>query len=471
MNIVLALPAFDIGSSYNQGQRVVRGVLPPLGVGYIAAELESRGHMVSLQDGSALGVNVSVLVERILAQKPDIVGISCLTKMADEAYKMVRILKKKAPEIMLVLGGAHATSFLDKVLLECPEIDVLVPGEGEIVFANLVDALARNEDYRQINGIVYRNDSGQVVSTPVAPPVKHLDELAHPSRHLYDWSLYRPLPNQARRRPVTTVITSRGCPWGRCQFCFQGGRYSAAYRRRSPENVVEELKQLVQEYGVREILFWDDNFCLNSKWVNRFCDLLDEANLDLTWTVLGRVNTVKEAMLQRIARSGCYSIYYGFESGVQAILDLVQKGTTPDQMRRAVKWAKKAGLEVRGSFIFALPTETPEMAEQSLRFACELNADWVVFFPFHLQPGTPIEAVARAEGTLYEEGLDVHLPSYVPKDYESPEHVAAVVKRAYLKYYLRPRFMMRALWRARNPAVLKNYFAAFRFWLGLMLHS
>ncbi|NIA15477.1 MAG: radical SAM protein [Nitrospiraceae bacterium] len=471
MKIVLILPPFDIASSLGGEQRVVRGVLPPLGLGYIAAAVEARGHTVQLLDGCALQLGAEQLVARALELAPDLVGVSCLSKLAESAYEMVRILKGRAPNVPVVMGGAHVTSFADTILLDCPEIDVLVPGEGEIVFADLVDRMERGEGWHTLDGIVYRDEAGEVVATPTAKPVRRLDDLPHVARHIFDASLYSPLPNQARRKPATTAITSRGCPWGKCQFCFQGGRYASPYRRRSPENVVEELVALARDYGIREVLFWDDNFCANSKWVNRFCDLLDESGVDLTWTVLGRVNTVNEAMLKRIAKSGCYSVYFGFESGLQEQLDLVQKGATLDQARDAVCWARKAGLEIRASFIFGLPTDTPQKAEQSLRFACELNPDWVVFFPFHLRPGTPIEAVARREGTVLKEDVDVHLPSYVPKGYESREQLAAVVKRAYRKYYLRPRFIAGALWRARKPSVLKNYLSAFRYWLELVGHS
>jgi anaerobic magnesium-protoporphyrin IX monomethyl ester cyclase len=469
MKIVLATPVFHTSQSYSGKQRGVRGVLPPLGVGYIAAAAEARGHEIRFLDGCALGISTPELAARMLAEKPDLVGISCLTRFADSARELTQLLKRERPDLPVVLGGAHVTSFPDDILTHWREADILVPGEGEKVFADLADRIAAGEDTHDLSGILYRDENGRTTATPVATPVADLDELLPPARHIYDWSLYRPLPNQARRRPATTLITSRGCPWAKCQFCFQGGRYASPYRRHSPEYIIREITALSRDHGVREILFWDDNFCINRKWVNRFCDLLDESGIDLTWTVLGRVNTVTEEMLTRIAKSGCYSIYYGFESGNRDLLKTVKKGTTPRQMRDAVKWAKKAGLEIRGSFIFGLPGDTPQKAEETIRFACELNADWVVFFPFHLQPGTPIEELALREGTLLPAGAAIHLPSYFPKGYESPEQLAATIKRAYRKYYLRPRYILRALRRARRPSVLRNYFAAFRFWLSLML--
>ena len=157
-----------------------------------------------------------------------------------------------------------------------------------------------------------------------------------------------------------------------------------------------------------------------------------------------------------MAASGCYNIYYGFESGNQELLDLVDKGITLEDSRKAVQWAKEAGMEIRGSFILGLPTETPEMAEKTIQFACELNADWVLFFPYHVQRGTALEELAMKEGVLVEHDIDMHLPSYVPNGYSDSVELAAMIKRAFRTYYLRPRYMARALWRARNPAVLEE---------------
>lgn len=467
MRAVLVLPPFDVHSSYGGGGVLRRGILPALGVGYLAAAVEARGHEAAFVDAPLLGLDIAGTADAVLAERPGVVGISCLTKLAASGYALAAELKRRAPEIPIVMGGPHVSAFPDGILQEQPGVDILVPGEGELTFGELLDCMERGQSWAGLEGIVYRDADGQVVATPPRTPVKNLDELPHPARHIYRSELYIPLPNQSRRRPATTVITSRGCPWGRCRFCYQGGRYAAPYRRRSPENVVDEIKRLVAEQGIREIIFWDDNFGINKRWVMAFCDLLDKERLDITWTAQARVDTVSEEMLKRMAASGCYNIYYGLESGSQKMLDVVNKGITLEQVRAAVKWAKAAGMEIRGSFIFGMPTETPEMAEETLRFACELNADWMIFYPYHLQPGTPLAEIAAKEGMVLEEREDMHAPSYVPRAYKSQEHLAQVVRSAYRRYYLRPGYIGRALWRARKPGVLKNYIEAFKYWLSL----
>jgi len=306
------------------------------------------------------------------------------------------------------------------------------------------------------------------VSTPPAEPLKELDELPQPARHIFHGHRYVPLPNQARRRPATTAMTSRGCPWAKCRFCYQGGRYASPYRRRSPEHVIDELRYLVGDLGYREVLFWDDNFCVNERWIRRFCDLMDEAGLDLTWTVQGRVNTITRDMLHRMAASGCYNIFLGFESGNPELLELVDKGITFEQVRRAVAWANEAGLEIRGSFMLGLPTETPAMSLKTIDFACELDVDYMIFMPFHIQAGTALEELARREGRVFEpEEFDYNKPSYVPNTYSGPEELAEMIRHAYRRYYLRPRYMARALWKARRPAIARNYLLAFLHWYRL----
>ena len=468
MKAILALPPFDQTKTYG-GNVFKRGQLPPLGVGYLAASAESRGHEVDFIDAPLYGYDIDGTVAAIFKKKPDIIGISCLTKLASSAYALAASIKEKEPGLPIVMGGPHISSFHETVFNECDSVDCLVPGDGEETFADLLDALENDGDLSQVKGLIYKTTGGEIINTSPREPVRDLDQLPFPLRSIYDNKRYIPLPNQCHRLPATTVITSRGCPYGRCRFCYQGGKYAGSYRRRSAENVVQEIETLVRDMGIREIVFWDDNFCVNYDWIARFCDLLDEKGVKINWSVQGRVNTVSEKMLLRMAKSGCYNVYYGFESGSQETLDFVRKGITLDQSRNAVRWAKKAGMEIRGSFIFAMPGDTPEKAEQTIRFACELNVDWMIFYPYHVQPGTELGDIAATHGAILQQAADMYAPSYVPEGYDSAEQIADIIKSAYRRYYLRPAFILRALWRARDPYVFRNNVLAFWYWLSLML--
>jgi len=470
VKVVLVIPPFS-GAPTGGGEKIKHGKLrplPPLGLGYLAAELEAHGHEVSLVDSQARQFTINQAVGAILAKQPNVVGLSSFTVFEKIVYAMAAELKARDPKITVIIGGPHATSFHETILEECPHTDFVVPGEAEIPLAQLVDALQNETSYADIPGVIYRNADGSAHVTPPAEPLRNLDQIRHPNRHIFEDHVYIPLPNQSRRSPATTVIASRGCPWAKCRFCYQGGKYASPYRRRSPENLIEELRYLVNKLGFREVIFWDDNFCVSEKWINTFCDLLDKERLDLTWTVQGRVNTVTRSMLQRIAASGCYNVFFGFEFGCQELLDLIKKGITLEQSRQAVNWANEAGLEIRGAFMLGLPTETPEMAQKTIKFACELDLDYLLFMPYHVQRGTALEEIALREGGFYEyEEFDWHAPSYVPNAYTSPEELAAMIRLAYTRYYLRPRYIARALWHARRPAALRNVFRGLFHWYSL----
>ncbi len=471
MNVVLVLPPYDYsGSVGNTRKKVQIGLLPPLGVGYLASALEARGHSVALVDAIAEQLDVPETARAVAALRPEVVGISSYTTLTpNDAYALAKTLKEQCPEVPIVMGGPHVTAFARTILDECPCVDLLIPGDGEVVLCEVVDRFAQRQPFHDVRGILYRDSTGTIVETPPPEPVRDIDRFPHPARRIYKHELYCPLPSLSARRPVTSMITSRGCPWARCTFCYNAGEFRAPYRRRSPANVVDEMARLSKERGIRNVVFWDDHFCATEKWVGAFCDELDKARLGMIWSVISRVNTVTPAMLKRMAASGCYSIQYGIESGCQEILDLVRKGHTLDQCRDAVRWAKEAGLDTRAFFILGFPTETPEMAEQTLRFACELNIDYVVFFSYHVWPGTDLASLAMSVGYCGEyEGQ--HLPSYVPNTYPDAEALRATVKAAYRRYYFRPRYMARALARlVRKPSLIKNHVLGFYYWLGLML--
>ena len=472
MKVVLVIPPFDFAKSVrNVRRRTKSGILPPLGVGYLAACLEERGHSAALVDAMAEHLDIPGTVQAVAAHRPDLVGVSASTTLnVANTFETAKGLRAKLGDTPIVMGGPHVTAFPETVLDECPEADVLIPGDGEIVLADLADRFDAGRTYEDLRGIVFRGDGGKAVATPPADIVKDADRFPHPARHIYNQALYSPLPSLGTRRPATTVITSRGCPWGRCRFCYQGGKYAARYRRRSPGNVADEVGRLVKDHGIRNIVFWDDDFCAMPKWVDTFCDLLDRERHDLVWSVLARAGSVTRDMLRRMASVGCCSVQFGIESGNQELLDLIDKGITLDQCRDAVRWAKEAGLGTIGTFILGFPTESPEMSEKTIRFACELNVDYVMFFPYGVAPGTRLAEVAVREGRVLPYQGDAFSPGYLPKEYASADDLANVVMAAYRRYYLRPAYFRRALWRGiSHPEVLKNQLTGFLYWLGLML--
>lgn len=470
MNVALVMAPFELAKSFGLSRKMSRGTIQPLGIGYLAAELEARGHRVHFLDAPIMGWDVEETVGHTAAASPGLIGVSCYTFGRFLAFELAARLRQACPGVPIVMGGPHATTYGLKLFDECGDFDYAFIGEAEYGLADLAETLEQQAEIGPIAGLMYRDDTGETVMAGPPRVEKDIDVFRHPVRHIYEPGVYNPLPIMVScpQMPAETMITSRGCPWARCAFCYEGSKYAAPYRRRSPANVLEELRPLA-ERGARYINFQDDNFCFNEKWIEEFCQGLVASGWNLTWSAFGRVDTVSPAMLENMAAAGCVNLFYGFESGNQESLDLINKGTTLEQIRQAVRWTHAAGIEIRGSIMLGLPGETPEMGERTIRFACELNTAYMLFQPYHCLPGTPLECSAHELGHFVEhDNVSAQLPSYVPEGYESPEQLAALVKSAYRRYYLRPSYIGRALWRARKPRTFIDYVQKFMMALETM---
>jgi anaerobic magnesium-protoporphyrin IX monomethyl ester cyclase len=183
-----------------------------------------------------------------------------LTNYANSVKVLSQRIKEKMPEVVTVLGGPHATYFYGEILDDMPGIDYVIYGEADSVVQDYFQLLGGPKNLHKLNGLVYRNGEGKTVINPPAGLVQNLDDIPIPAWHLYDMSLYRPLPKQYRNLPFFSMVTSRGCWWQKCKFCFQAGKNAVRFRRQSPERVVREIEILYHDYGIREIGFWDIYF-------------------------------------------------------------------------------------------------------------------------------------------------------------------------------------------------------------------
>lgn len=470
MRVILATPPYDlIGAGYGSFFKIKSGFLPPLGIGYVAASLLQAGHDVEIVDSSPLFGAAEDACQFILSRRPDVVGLSAMSTNAPQAYDLAHCLRS-ASSVPIILGGPHSTTFPRKTMEDCSAINAVVMGEGENTAVELLAGLRGEGVFRAVAGSMVRRKDGSIADGGTRLPVKDLDVLPMPARQLYQNRLYHPLPNQSLRRPATSMMSSRGCPWGRCKFCYKGCR--SAYRRHSPERVFQEMAWVARDFGVKEVAFWDDVFAVNESWILRFCSLLQEAKLDLVWSCYGRADTVTAPMLKRMGETGCHSLYIGFESAYQEILDLCGKGIRIEQVRNAVKWAHDAGIDVRGSFMIGLPGETPEMGRQAARFAAELDLEFPQFLPYHPIYGTELADECAAYGHVgdimsYKGGA--HGVTYAPFAYGNFDAVKAVCSWNYLHFYFRWRYFVKHLKRIRSLSDLKRYLEGFLLWVGLLL--
>jgi len=449
MDILLIYPHTST-SSIEEGIKV-----PPLGLAYIAAVLENKGYDVGILDMNAQPQIVHNFEAILREQKPRIVGITCLTPFYSTALSLARVTKGTT-NAKVIVGGAHATA-LPEEMLRGTEIDYVVIGEGEATTTKLVDSLLNGGNPKKIDGIAYI-ENGVFHQTNHGEYIKNLDELPFPARHLLPIEKYQ--SPQYQQSKVTSIITSRGCPYN-CIFCDYRFLMGPKFRRRSPQNVIAEIEECIQKYDTQHISFRDSTFTFDEKWISAFCQLLKQKGIKIDWDCNGRVNLVTAKMLQEMREVGCSLISYGIESGDQSILDFAHKNLTIDQSISAVKMTRKAGIQTLSYFIIGLPGENWDTIKKTIELATKLDSDYTQFSLATPFPGTPLHEYAK-EHNLIRPGITWDEFSPINKaimrteelDFEDLEKA---LKRAYKSYYLRPKYILRRALRLRPNNIKQNF--------------
>ncbi len=314
--------------------------LPPLGLAYIAAFLEKQGQAVEIVDVAAARLTLEETVARVREKNPAYVGLGASTVLIDTALQIARAVRAALPAAKIVLGGVHPTIFPDAVLAH-DFVDYVVRGEGELTMSELVQGRAAES----ILGLSYKKN-GLPAHNADRPFIENIDTLPAPAFHLLPMERYRPSTGNYKRLPAASLVTARGCP-GRCTFCYTGasGRrirfHSAAY-------IVETIERLVKDYGIKEVSFYDDTFTAFKANVEQFCRLLQERKIDITWSCMSRVDMVDYGILKLMRSCGCHQVGYGIESSSEEILKNINKSTSLERVRQAVKDTRRSGIDVRG---------------------------------------------------------------------------------------------------------------------------
>jgi len=479
-DVVFVYPPFSVEERYARkvGKRI-GGDLPPLGVASLAAFIREKGWSVDVIDSVALGLSSDGVTRRITEAGAKVVGFTALTGNFHRAVECAEALRKRLPDLLTIVGGHHPTIMPREVLDENVQFDIAVLREGETTLLELLEryraAEFRREPFLQdaaglsrVRGIAYRANTEVAVTEP-RELIADLDELPFPARDLLPMDAYMPLPNQYLRLPVMHMAAIRGCPYA-CTFCSNNAVFGRKIRARSPARTVDEIEHVMKEYGAREISFWDDTMTANRRWMEEFCGEIVRRQLDITWTGYARVNTVDLPLLKRMKEAGCWNLFYGFEAGDQRLLDNIGKGTTLDVIRDAARWTQEAGIEVRGSFMLALPGETPELARKTVEFAVELDCDYAQFCITTPYPGTQLWADAEKHGRLSKNFRNYHCwaPVFVPWGYRDEAEIQAMERYAVRRFYLRPRFVWKCLRKIRSRDDVIRYLKGLRVLLGFV---
>ncbi len=403
--------------------------LPPLGIAYLAAVIREKGHEVKIIDKS--------IERRELTATDftdfDLVGISADTPRYPEAVEIARAAKKEGK--IVVMGGYHVT-FLDKEALETGVVDVIVRGEAEEIFVNLIHALEKKKDLSNVKGISFvRKD--KLVRTAIAPPPANLDTMPFPARDLLPMDKYT---SQMASLPVTNLITSRGCPFN-CYFCSSSKFGGLKWRYRSAKSIADEMEILYHEYGYRAFAFMDDNFTLSKRRVMEFADELEKRKMnDILWWCFSRIDILirNEDMVKRMAEVGAFQIFLGLESHNEQTLDDYGKNVGNKEQDQAIKLLNKYGISIHGSFIVGDINETKEMAMQTAKWVQQVNPRVAQFSILTPYPGTALYHDVEREGRFLHKNWELYdaLHATVKTDGMTPDEVQKILIKDYRMAYL-----------------------------------
>jgi anaerobic magnesium-protoporphyrin IX monomethyl ester cyclase len=434
-------------------------ITPPTNLMYLASSLEKESYSVKIVDDDLLQMGyekVSKLAEKL---NPQIVGVTATTSTIKSALKYVELIKNILPNTLTVIGGPHTTFMPYETLKSSKNLDVVVIGEGEETMVDLANHSTENiQDLDEVKGIVYKDlKNGNLKTTPERPLIKDLDSLPFPARHLVPFDSYG-----ASKDQTGGIITSRGCVYN-CNYCSSSLIMGKKFRSRSPDNVVDEIEELIDQYQINDIGFMDDTFMLNKRRANDIANEIKARDIDLSFVASSRVDSVDQNLLQNMKSAGLKTIYYGVESGSQRILDLMKKGITLKQAEDAVKSAKNVDLEVLTSFILGYPGETEEDMNKTIDFSTKLDSDYSQYSILTPFPGTPIYNELKEKNLIDNDDWDEYTVLKPVLKYDEMGLNKKMVERklamAYLKFYARPKYLMnhRHMFKIMFKTVMRSF--------------
>lgn len=351
----------------------------PLGLAYIASSLKQAGHDVEILDCTFMDGQEAM--NKALSRHRDVVGIYSMVTMREDALEFARRLRNAGS--FLVAGGPLPSS--DPVSF-VEDFDIVVKGEGEHTVLEMLGVYQNGHNFESIPGVVYKKGNNIVFNQPRCLE-NDLDSISFPARELLPNPRYIAHSKRKFGYAMTSIITTRGCPFS-CEFC-SNAVFGISYRERSPENVVDEVEQVLS-LGYDRIHFGDDVFTLRKERIYRICEEIKARHLNFHWECLGRVDSIDMETARTMKEAGCDRIFFGIESGNDQILKLIGKKITVEAARKAVESAHSVGIRAGGFFILCYPGETNTTVLDTIRFATSLPLDYLSFTVPYPLPGTAL---------------------------------------------------------------------------------
>ena len=435
-------------------------VSPPIGLGYLATALRREGHWVSVLDCTRDEMTLPGFRTFLKQETPcDVYGFQTYSCEVQMVRQCLQIVREEVPGAVRIIGGAHPSGALN-CLDELPNADFAFLGEAEISLAHFCNVLASSTtpSLESVPGILWR-DNGKTRSTPRYSEAQ-LDKLGFPAWDLIDPRSYPAAPHGgfAKRFPVAPLIISRGCPYS-CTFCGTKNVTGMKMRYRSPENVIEEIRLLEREYGVREIHVEDDNFSAVRREVKKFCEAMIRENITIPWYCTSglRLDLIDEEIAGLMRRAGCYTATIAIESASQRTLNHMKKNLNLAKVPQHIRILRNAGFDLNALFILGYPTETREDVEETIRYALKLDVQRAQFSNFLPIPGTEAYEYVKQRGEIDHLNYDALHTADIP--YSPPGMTRGELKwlqrKAFLMFHLRPRVLWATLSKVQSLSHLR----------------
>ncbi|MBN2458155.1 radical SAM protein [Candidatus Woesearchaeota archaeon] len=444
-DVLLFRPNYEgIYTSFKTSAKV-QTLIPPTSLMYVASGLERAGFrpkIVDLQLENKTHHQLRKILERTDAK---VAGVTTTTPEIQENVQLLDFIKRVRPDIKTVMGGPHPTLLPDDAI-RYNSVDAIFKGEGELEFPNLINAFVKNKSLKKVGGISYK-EKGRIIHNRPARLIDDLDSIPFPAWHLIKYKDYLWPVKDRGIIPGGTMLTTRGCPY-RCVFC--GKLFGRTVRFRSPDSVLEELKLITDDYGIKFFIMLDETFTLKKDRVIEICKRIVKEKIDITWFASTRANICDLEMFRWMKKAGCDRITMGVESGSQKILNILKKDATLKQYEDGFRMAKKVGFETRGSFIIGNPYDTLKTIRQSINFAKRIDLDEAYFNIMTPYPGTELYDMA-----LKGQGLRLVVKDWrkyrrwgnavIELDGLKPDDLVRLQKKAHRSFYFRPKPIMHQL--------------------------
>lgn len=467
MNIdVLFINPGDHKKTYQDLSKEFTAIATSVWTPLLANYIRNKGYTTAIYDVNVKGwdedttrqitskYNPNLIVMMVYGHQP-----SASTQTMPAAGKIARDIKIYNKDIPIAMGGTHPSALPERTLKE-EDIDFVIQGEGAYTIEGLVRCIEGKEDFKNIKGLWYKNDDFINFTTP-APLIENLDDELDDyawdllpdidNYRAHNWQCFQDFEKSKKdsfsdvRTPYVAMNTSLGCPYS-CHYCCINAIFGKPrIRYWSLEKVFSWIDILVNKYRVRNIRFDDELFILSPSRVERFCDLMIERGYDLNIFAYGRVDTIKDSLLQKLKKAGVNWICLGIEAANERVREGVNKKIKKD-IKEVVRMIQANGINVLGNYMFGLPEDSIDTMKQTLQLAMELNCEFANFYTVMAYPGSALyEWASNNEGYLTEtwEGFSQH--SYktqpLPTKYLAAEDVLKFRDEAYLRYFTNPQYL------------------------------